>query len=137
MRLTHFKGTSRAKVDHSPLAFDDVVQPSLDLLNLQRIEAETRASRLNGGNDLVDVVANDAKADVLGVLLDDASERGLRSGGHHIRLVEDDEFEAFGVQRARLGEVLDLLADDFDAAVVGRVELANGRRVWGVEGCKA
>ena len=110
--------------EYTPLGFDDVVHALLDLLDGQRREPEARTATLDGGDDLVDVVADDAEADVLRILLDDAPERGLRGGGHHVGFVEDDELVAFGEERARLGEVLDLLADDFDAK----------RRVAGVYG---
>ena len=123
--------------EHSPFRLNHGIHPLLDLRDRQRGEPEARTTALDSGNALVDVVADDAEADVLRVLLDDAAERGLRGGGHHVGFVEDDELVAFGEECASLGKVLDLLADDFDAAVVGRVELANGRRVWGVEGCKA
>lgn len=44
----------------SPLIVNDMVQAGLNLVELKWIEAETCAARLNGLNDLVDVVANDA-----------------------------------------------------------------------------
>jgi hypothetical protein len=64
-------------------------------------------------------------------LLDDAAEGSLRLLGHHVRLVEDDEFVAFGEERARLRKLLDLLAYNVDATVVRRVELGRAlvRRV--------
>jgi len=76
---------------------------------------ETSTTRLDGGDDLVDVVADDAEANVLGELLDDCeprwkgvssfsspklAERGrtstesrLGSLGHHVGFVQDDELE--------------------------------------------
>ena len=35
---------------------------------------ETRASRLNGGDYSIDIVADDAESDIFGVLLDDWAE---------------------------------------------------------------
>lgn len=78
---------------------------------------EAGAARLDGGDNLVDIVADDAEAHVLGVLLDDcgvlppvsaaaarevaeqrrgrtATERRLGGCRHHVGLVEDDELEA-------------------------------------------
>lgn len=49
---------------------DDMVQARLDLIQLQRVEAESCAARLDGLDDLVDVVTDDAEANVAGVLFD-------------------------------------------------------------------
>lgn len=121
------------------LLLDDVVEALLDLVSRQRCEAagwestsqrriehemkrlekdapEAGAARLDGRDDFVDVVADDAEAHVLRVLLDDcedewmelarrgeeggreqgrtAAESGLGGGRHHVGLVEDDELEA-------------------------------------------
>jgi len=78
---------------------------------------------LDGWYNLVDIVADDAKPNVLRVLFDDASKCGLGSGSHHIRLVQYDEFEPFGEKGARLCELLYLLTDDVDASVVRGVQL--------------
>ena len=108
---------------HAPLSLNDNIYPLLDLGHRQRREAEPRAATLHRGHDLVDVVADDAKAHVLRILLDNAAEGRLGGGGHHVGLVEDDELVALREQRARFREVLDLLADDVDAAVIRRVQL--------------
>lgn len=57
-------------------------------------EPETRASTLDRRDDLVDVVTNDAKPDVLGVLFYHTTQSCLGCGGHHVCFVEDDKFEA-------------------------------------------
>jgi hypothetical protein len=49
----------------------------------------------------------------------------LGSGGHRVRLVQDDELEALGKECTRLGELPDLIPDDVNAAVVGGVELED------------
>ena len=117
--------TPKARI-HAPLCLDVTINPLLDLRDGERREAKARAAALDGGDDLVDVVADDAEADVLRVLLDDAAERGLCRRRHHVGLIEDDELVALGEQRAGLGEVLDLLAHDVDPAVVRRVQLQAG-----------
>ena len=66
-----------AALRNAPLVVNDVVQPVLDLVELERVEAEARAARLDGGNDLVDVVADDAEAHVARVLLDDCAKGEL------------------------------------------------------------
>ena len=49
--------------------------------------------------------------------------------GHGIGLVEDDELDALVEELAGAGELLDLVADDVDAAGVGGVELEGHGRV--------
>ena len=82
---------------------------------------------MNGWRNLVDIVADDAKTNVLRVLLDDATKCGLGGGSHHIGLVQYDELKPFGKKGARLCELLYLLADNVDASVVRGVQLMNVR----------
>ena len=81
------------KEHYSPLRHNHQVHPPLHLLDRQGREAEPRTPTLDGRRDLANIVADDAEADVARVLLDDATESGLGSLGHHVGLVEDDELE--------------------------------------------
>ena len=79
---------------------------------------------------LSDVVADDAEARVLGVGLDDPPQGGLRVVGHGVGFVEDADLDGrdlllrVGIQGdLALGELLDLLAHDVDAALVRGVQL--------------
>ena len=100
-----------------------------DLIPAEGGEAEAGATGLEGRDDLGHVVADEAEAGVLGVLLDDAAEGELGVVGHGIGLVEDDELDALVEELAGAGELLDLVADDVDAAGVGGVELEGHGRV--------
>lgn len=101
-----------------PFGLNNTVQTFLHLRYGQRREAEPCASTLNRGNDLVDVVADNAEPNVLGVLLDYTAQGRLCCGSHHVRLVQNDEFEALGEQGTRLCEILDLLPYNVNATVV-------------------
>ena len=116
-------GTGHENCLGLPLRLNHQVHPFLDFRDRERREPEAGAPTLDGGHDLVHVVADDAEPHVLRVLLDDATERCLCRGRHHVRLVEDDELVALGEERPRLGEVLDLLADDVDTTIVRRIQL--------------
>ena len=93
----------------------------------QRREPEPRAPRLQRRDDFRGVVGDQAEARVARVLLDDAPERELRVLGHRVALVENDQLELVGEDRARRREVDDLLPHDADAAVVRGVELEDHR----------
>jgi hypothetical protein len=71
----HLENRSPSSAD-ALLLLDDDLEPLVDLSYRQRAEAETRAARLNCWRDFVDVVADDAEADILGVLLDDCRRGG-------------------------------------------------------------
>lgn len=57
-------------------------------------KSESGASRLESGDDLGDVVADETESGGLGVLLDDSPERKLGSIGHTVALVENDELDS-------------------------------------------
>jgi hypothetical protein len=59
----------------APLCGDDGAETAADLLRLERGEAEARAPRLQGRDNLAHIVANEAKARVLGVLFDNWSRQ--------------------------------------------------------------
>mmetsp|Transcript_34496 Transcript_34496/g.67521 ORF Transcript_34496/g.67521 Transcript_34496/m.67521 type:complete len:232 (-) Transcript_34496:264-959(-) len=106
-----------------PLRLGDLLQPRSDVLWPQRREAEPRAPRLERGDDLVYVVADEAKPRVCCVVLDHSSQRELRRRCHVVGLVQDDELEPRAKDCACAGEVLDLLLDNIDTALVRRVQL--------------
>ena len=58
---------------------------------LDRAEAEARAAGLHGGDDLVDVVADDAEARILCGLFNHSSQSVLRVPSHVVRLVQDNQ----------------------------------------------
>ena len=70
-----------------------MIQPLLDFYYRERRKAEARATALNGWYYLVDIIADDAEADILCVLLDDTAKCSLCSRGHHVRFVQYYEFE--------------------------------------------
>jgi hypothetical protein len=118
-----------------PFRVHNMVQPFLHLHNRQRGEPEPGATALNGRRDLVDIIANDAKADVLRVLFDDATECSLGGIRHHVSFVENDEFVALREERSRFCKLLDLLTNDVDASIVGCIQLHGVKcLVWA--GCK-
>ena len=86
------------------------------------------------------VVADHAEARGLGVLLHDASERGLGVSGHGVSFVEDDELDVvLGAVEVhlRFREGLDDLADDFDASRVRGVELGQRSAPRGPSCCSS
>lgn len=93
----------------------------------ERSEPEPRAAALQSRDDLGRIVRDQAEPRVARVLLDDAPQGELRVLGHRVALVEDHELEFIGEDRARRGEVDDLLPDDADPAVVRGVELEDHR----------
>ena len=105
------------------------VQTLLDCRYWKGQESEPGTSTLDRRDDLVDVVANDTESEVLCVLFDDTPKHSLDSGGHHISFIEDDEFETSREQCSRLGKVLDLLANNVNTSVVGRIQLKMGPKL--------
>ncbi len=72
---------------HSPLLLYHMLQPGRDMRSCQGWEPEACASGLQCGDDLGDVVADEAEARIAGVLLDDC--KGLHQetrgkGGEHV-----------------------------------------------------
>jgi hypothetical protein len=84
-------------VEGETLLLHDVDETLLHGIARQRTKAKARAARLKSRNDLGQVVANEAKPTIARVLLDDATQRGLRGGGHRVSLVQNDEF-ATGIE---------------------------------------
>jgi hypothetical protein len=70
-----------------------MVQPLLDFYYRERRKAEASTTALNCGDYFVDIIADDAKADILCVLLDDTAKSSLRGGSHHVCFVQYYEFE--------------------------------------------
>ena len=66
---------------------DDVLQSRQHLLLGEGSESESGASRLQGRNDLGQIVANQTEASVFGVFLDDAPKSVLSVRRHGISLV--------------------------------------------------
>ena len=113
-----------AVIDAAVLGGDDAVDAALDLRAIEGREPEARAATLDGRDDFVDVVADNAEAHVACVLLHDAAQCRLGGLCHRIGLVEDDELEGvrLGAEHVACARKrLDLATDDVDAAVVGRI----------------
>ena len=83
---------------------------------------------MNSWSNFVDVVAYDAKANVLGILFDNTTESGLCLLSHHISLIKDDELVSLGEQGSRLRELLNLLPNYVDTTLVRCIELIYGGR---------
>lgn len=49
--------------------FDDIHQSLADEIGVQRLEAETSATRLQGGNDFTHIVANETEARIFAIFL--------------------------------------------------------------------
>lgn len=62
-----------------------------------------------------------------------SAKRELRVARHGVRLVEDNELHPGAEQPLRPRELLDLAPNDFDASVVGGVELSSNGRGGGGE----
>lgn len=84
---------------------------------------------MNGRDDLVDVIANNAETNVLRILFNDTTQGCLSLLGHHVGLVQDNELEAFRKQGASLCELLDLFTNNVDTTLIGGIEL-NKRWLW-------
>jgi hypothetical protein len=59
-------------------------------------KSETRATALNSGDDFVDIITDNAKANVFGVLFDDSPKCCLSLLCHHVGLIKNYELEPFG-----------------------------------------
>jgi hypothetical protein len=78
---------------------------------------------LDSRDNLVDIITDNAKADVFGVLFDNTSKGSLGLLRHHVGLIQNDEFISLGKQCSRFGELLDLLPDNIYATFIGCIEL--------------
>ena len=72
-----------------------MLQPGQHLVLGERGESEAGASRLEGGDDFREVVADEAEASVLRIFLDNPPEGVLSVGCHSVSLVEDHQLEAW------------------------------------------
>mmetsp|Transcript_10662 Transcript_10662/g.33593 ORF Transcript_10662/g.33593 Transcript_10662/m.33593 type:complete len:202 (-) Transcript_10662:247-852(-) len=136
-RLQHVEATAHVAMAEADARFDAVgrVLHALRLGDLgrarrrlrgrERCEAEARAARLERGDDLVAIVADQAEARVARELLHHATQRHLRRVRHRVRLVEHDELGQVREHLLGARKVLDALAHDIDAAVVRGVQLEN------------
>lgn len=76
-----------------------------------------------GWDNLVHIVADDAKPDILCVLLYYSAEGCLCSRRHHIGLIQNDQFIALGKQGTCLGEIFYAVTNDINAAFVRGIKL--------------
>ncbi len=75
------------------LSFHDMIQPLLDFYNREWRKAEASTAALNSRDYFVDIIADDAEADIRCVLLDNTTKSSLRRSGHHVCFVQYYEFE--------------------------------------------
>ena len=75
--------------------------------------------------NFVDIIADDAKSDVLSILFDNATKGSLRCCCHHIGFIQDNEFVALGEQGTCLGEILDALTNDVNTTFVGGIKFED------------
>lgn len=108
---------------HLLFCFYDTAQSLFYLSHGQRRESEPSTPALNGRDDLVNIVTDNAEADVFGVLFDDTSKGSLGLLRHHVGLIQNDEFVSLGKQRSCFCELFDLLSDNIYATFIGRIEL--------------
>lgn len=109
---------------------------------VERLEPELATPARERLDDARDVVAHEAKPRDAAVLLHRPAQRGLRVLRHAVRLIQDHDLEGgtgvflavFGVdfgglRKLRACKVLDLLADNVNASLVGGVELEDAGAV--------
>lgn len=107
------------------------------MLALQRSESKPCAAALQGGDNFGNVIANETKASVLGVLFNDPTECELRVRCHGVGFVKDNKFNigrrsirstvAFRCrllkELLRPGKFFDFVANHVNASCVTGVEL--------------
>ena len=113
--------------DFDPLYIRDVLEARQDLLGVERSEPEPSTPGLKGGNDLGQVVADQAEPDIVCELFNDASESVLGVGGHGVGFIQNDQLEARVEDGSCGGEVEDLATNHSNATVVRGVQLQHHR----------
>lgn len=83
---------------------------------------------MNSWSYFVDIVAYNAKANVLGILFDNTTKSGLCLLGHHISFIKDNELVSLGEQGSCFSELLNLLPNYIDTTLVRCIELIYGGR---------
>jgi hypothetical protein len=91
-RLCGLKSSSHK--EHALFSLDHIHHSLLHLSNGQWRKPKSRTPTLYSWCDFVDIVTNNAEPDVLRILLDYTTERGLSLLCHHIRFIKDDELVA-------------------------------------------
>ena len=99
------------------------IQTSANELFREGLEPESSASRLQGRDDLTDVVANETETSVTDVFLHHSSKSHLGIFGHGVAFIQDDEFEFVAKDGTSGSEILDFIAHDVDASIVRGIEL--------------
>mmetsp|Transcript_6775 Transcript_6775/g.18698 ORF Transcript_6775/g.18698 Transcript_6775/m.18698 type:complete len:254 (+) Transcript_6775:375-1136(+) len=111
-------------VVRSALLLEDELQPQHKLLVRYSAKAQDGAAGLDRLNDLGRDVASEREPRGLAEDLHGPPHGLLRSAGHAVGLVEDDDLElALGQGYLLLCEALDLLSHDVDSTVIRGVEL--------------
>lgn len=108
-----------------PLLLDDVLQPRHHQLWGEGPEAKAGAAGLQRGDDLGEVVADEAEARVLGELLNHSPQGVLCVLCHGISFIQDDELEAFLEDGPGAGKAQDGPSHDIDAAVIRCIQLQH------------
>ena len=72
---------------HPLFILDNANKPLFHLHNWEWREPESRAATLDGGDDFIHIIANNAEPDILGILLYDATQGRLGLLSHHVCFV--------------------------------------------------
>lgn len=129
------EGVKGVGVDGYSLDFGNVLKALSGIPLIQALEAEFAAAAGERVDDAGDIVADEAKAGDFAVRLHGTAQGALGILRHGVGLVEDDDLEGRAgilvlvrgrrVGQLHAGEILDLFANDGDAAFVGGVEFED------------
>lgn len=72
---------------HPLFILDNANKPLLHFHNWEWREPESRTATLDGGDDFIHIIANNAEPDILGILLYDATQSRLGLLSHHVCFV--------------------------------------------------
>jgi len=109
-----------------PFAVADFLDEVNNVLNRQLVEAKADKFGLKRFVNAADVIAYEAKANVVlrvVVAVEQVTQRGLRVFGHVIHFIQDDKFDARSKEGLRGNEAVNLIANDVNAAFVGGVQV--------------
>ena len=80
------------------------------MISSKGCKAETGASTLQRGDNLADIIANEAESSILGVLFDYSTKRELSVVCHGIRFIQNNQFDTAVEKLASTCKFLDFVA---------------------------
>eukprot|EP00009_Paramoeba_aestuarina_P005825 CAMPEP_0201518068 /NCGR_PEP_ID=MMETSP0161_2-20130828/9003_1 /ASSEMBLY_ACC=CAM_ASM_000251 /TAXON_ID=180227 /ORGANISM="Neoparamoeba aestuarina, Strain SoJaBio B1-5/56/2" /LENGTH=133 /DNA_ID=CAMNT_0047915727 /DNA_START=353 /DNA_END=754 /DNA_ORIENTATION=- len=108
------------------LCFQYFLQPWDHLVKRQGSKPVLCASRLHRRDNLIRIIANDAKSDVCRILFDDSSEGSLGIVRHLIGFVEYNQLIwRLGEDNGCRGKVLDLVTHNIDSTLIAGIEFED------------